>query len=184
MPGPEAPGFAVDRSRGKMTSGDHHEELDAAIIGAGIGGLSAAAVLARAGCRVAVFEAQPHPGGYLVGFSRKGFTFDSSVQWLNNCRPGGYVDRVLGYVGSNYPKAVQGRRVRRYRGGSFDYVLTENPDDLRDQLVRDFPEDAAGIRRLFAECRKLGEQFDILNRRMRGPRSDEGRGQCRPHDLA
>jgi len=151
-----------------MRSGDPHDELDAAIIGAGIGGLSAAAVLAHAGCRVAVFEAQPHPGGYLVGFARKGFSFDSSVQWLNNCRAGGYVHRVLGAIGDDYPRSIRASRVRRYRGESFDYVLTDNPDELRDQLVRDFPEDAAGIRRLFAECRKLGLHFDILNRRMRG----------------
>jgi len=151
-----------------MNNGAVYEECDVVVIGAGIGGLSAAAALARGGLRVTVFDAQPHAGGYLMGFSRKGFTFDSSVQWLNNCRPGGYVDRVLGTIGDDYPKSIQAGRVRRYRGESFDYLLTDDPDLLRDRLVRDFPEDAVGIQRLFALCKKLGRHFEVLNRRMRG----------------
>ncbi len=75
---------------------------------------------------------------------------------------------MLGYVGDDFPKSIRASRVRRYRGGTFDYVLTDNPDLLRDQLVRDFPEDAEGILRFFSDCRKLGPHFDILNRRMRG----------------
>ena len=44
------------------------EEVDVIIIGSGIGGLSAAALLARYGKRVLVLEAHEHPGGCAHGF--------------------------------------------------------------------------------------------------------------------
>lgn len=50
-----------------------------AIIGAGIGGLTAGNLLARRGRRVVIFESQPSPGGYTAGFTRRGFYFESGT---------------------------------------------------------------------------------------------------------
>jgi len=47
-----------------------------AVIGAGLGGLSAAIVLARAGFRVTIFEKNDHVGGKLNLLPTKGFSFD------------------------------------------------------------------------------------------------------------
>ena len=44
------------------------EALHIAIIGAGAAGLAAAWDLARAGCRVELFEAEPSVGGLAAGF--------------------------------------------------------------------------------------------------------------------
>ncbi len=52
---------------------------DAIVVGAGLGGLSAAAGLARAGKRVVLVERQPGPGGNARAFQRKGYTFDPAV---------------------------------------------------------------------------------------------------------
>jgi phytoene dehydrogenase-like protein len=43
------------------------EEWDTIIIGAGIGGLTAAACLVKAGLRVLVLDRNPHPGGTGIG---------------------------------------------------------------------------------------------------------------------
>ncbi|HHH13060.1 MAG TPA: FAD-dependent oxidoreductase, partial [Thiolapillus brandeum] len=45
---------------------------DVVVIGAGIGGLTAAALLARCGRSVLVIERHDRPGGYLHGFRRHG----------------------------------------------------------------------------------------------------------------
>ena len=52
-----------------------------AIIGAGFGGLSAAAYLSRAGYDVTVFEKNNQPGGRAMVYKSKGFTFDMGPSW-------------------------------------------------------------------------------------------------------
>lgn len=49
------------------------------VIGAGIGGLSAAALLAKAGYLVTVLEAQTYPGGSASTFEHKGYRFESGA---------------------------------------------------------------------------------------------------------
>lgn len=48
-----------------------------AVVGAGIGGLAAAALLAKAGRRVAVFEQAPYAGGKAASMQLGGFRFDT-----------------------------------------------------------------------------------------------------------
>lgn len=53
----------------------------AVVIGAGIGGLSAASVLAQAGWEVTVIEKNNKPGGRINYFQAEGFTFDMGPSW-------------------------------------------------------------------------------------------------------
>lgn len=51
------------------------------VIGSGFSGLSASAVLAKAGYEVEVFEKNSQPGGRARKFTEKGFTFDMGPTW-------------------------------------------------------------------------------------------------------
>lgn len=53
----------------------------AIVVGAGFGGLSAAAYLAEAGYDVTVLEKNDHPGGRAMVLKKKGFTFDMGPSW-------------------------------------------------------------------------------------------------------
>ena len=142
---------------------------DAVIIGAGIGGLTAAALLAKAGRKVIIAEEQPVCGGYLADFTRKGFIFDSSVQWLNQCSPGGLVYKIMNYIDPGFPECERMQNIRRYRGKDFDYLLTGCPDRLRDKLINDFPAEKKNLLKFFSDCKKIGGHFMLLNRRQRLP---------------
>jgi len=138
---------------------------DVVIIGAGVSGLTAAALLARAGLGVCVLEEQPRPGGYLQGFSRKGFTFDTAVQWLNGMGSGGMSRKLLDELGGDdQPAFPRLGAFQRNKGQSFDYLLTTEPDLLRDQLAADFPADAPGIHRLFDDARDMAARMDKLHK--------------------
>jgi len=137
------------------------------VIGAGMGGLTAAALLAKAGLSVCVLEMDARPGGYLAGFRRKSFIFDTAIHWLNQCGSAGFVRRMFDFIGPGAPETVDLQRIRRYRGDSFDYLLTTNPNELRDQLALDHPEQEAGLRKFFAASEKIGAAFVDLTHGMR-----------------
>src|SRR6185503_16756705 len=60
---------------------DPQPSYDAAVIGAGIGGLICANLLARAGLRVLLVEQHFMAGGYCSTFRRAGFTFDAATHF-------------------------------------------------------------------------------------------------------
>jgi phytoene dehydrogenase-like protein len=66
----------------------------AIIIGAGIGGLTAAASLAKAGLDVTVLEAHIYPGGCAGTFYHQGYRFDAGATLAGGFYPGGPMDRV------------------------------------------------------------------------------------------
>jgi phytoene desaturase len=69
----------------KPTIGSQKEKIsnkNVAIIGTGIGGLASAALLAKEGYKVTVFEKNDQPGGRAWLFKDKGFTFDMGPSWL------------------------------------------------------------------------------------------------------
>src|SRR5216110_2269734 len=57
------------------------DSYDAIVIGAGIGGLVCANLLARDGLRVLLVEQHYMAGGYCSTFRRKGYTFDAATHF-------------------------------------------------------------------------------------------------------
>ena len=142
------------------------DKYDVVIIGAGIGGLTAAAVLAKAGLSVLTADMNGTPGGCIAGFDRNGFHFETAIHWLNLLGPTGPARKILDYLKENSPETPAPKTVRRFKGDTFDYTLTRNPDELRDTLIRDYPADEKGIVRFFEDARRMGGAFENLTRRM------------------
>lgn len=75
------------------------ERVDVAIIGSGLGGLVAAAHLARAGMSVAVFEGHYTAGGCATQFARgpkrAQYHFDVGLHYIGDCEDDGQIPRLL-----------------------------------------------------------------------------------------
>ncbi len=71
----------------------------AVVIGAGIGGLTTAAVLARSGMRVTVLEAHVYPGGCAGTFYHQKYLFDAGATLAGGFYPGGPMDLVAREAG-------------------------------------------------------------------------------------
>ncbi|MDR4509214.1 MAG: NAD(P)/FAD-dependent oxidoreductase [Candidatus Brocadiaceae bacterium] len=68
---------------------------DVIVIGAGIAGLTCAAILAKNGKKVLLVEQHFIPGGYCTAFKRKGFLFDAAVHHIGGCGKWSVVGRCL-----------------------------------------------------------------------------------------
>lgn len=77
-----------------------------AIVGAGIGGLTAAALLAHRGYQVQVLEQALVPGGCASTFKRKGFTFDVGATQVAGLEPGGIHHRIFSELEIEIPAAT------------------------------------------------------------------------------
>lgn len=99
------------------------------IIGAGVGGLTTAAVLSRAGLDVTVLEAHVYPGGCAGTFFHQGYRFDAGATLAGGFYPGGPMDLVAKAAGiDRWPLLDEpdlpamdvylpdGRRVSRWMG--------------------------------------------------------------------
>lgn len=69
------------------------------IVGAGVGGLTTAAVLAKSGFDVTVLEAHIYPGGCAGTFYHQGFKFDAGATLAAGFYPGGPMDLVAKTTG-------------------------------------------------------------------------------------
>jgi phytoene desaturase len=69
------------------------------VVGAGLGGLTAAAILARAGLDVVVLERQDAPGGLAHSVQRGPYRFDPAVHFLLHAQDGRAIDLLLRHLG-------------------------------------------------------------------------------------
>jgi prolycopene isomerase len=140
-----------------------HEEAardayDAIVVGAGIGGLTAGAFLARAGRRVLVLERHDRPGGYAHAFRRRGYRFDSAVHVVGGCEPRPFegaalLHRVLAALGvrerCDFVRVDPGYRVE------WPGLALDAPSELEpfvEAHVERFPAEEKGIRGFVADC--------------------------------
>ncbi|MGJ4915317.1 FAD-dependent oxidoreductase [Bradyrhizobium sp. HKCCYLRH2060] len=141
-------------------------DCDVAVIGAGIGGLTAAALLAESGLKVKVFDHHVVPGGFCHTYLRKAhhdnkpvlYRFDAGPHDFSGVWPGGPVDGVLRRLG--VADRIQWRRV------THSYRLAgrriEVPEDWRAYvrlLCEMFPASADGLTRLFDTIHAIFESM-------------------------
>lgn len=77
-----------------------------AVIGAGIGGLTAGALLAKRGYEVTVYEQAAIAGGCASTFKRRGFTFDVGATQVAGLEPGGIHHRIFAELSVDLPEAT------------------------------------------------------------------------------
>jgi len=82
------------------TSEPRADSYDAVVVGSGFGGVSAAALLARAGLGVLLCERAEGLGGYGHTIERGGYVFDPAVRVTHAAGPGGLFAAVLSHLGT------------------------------------------------------------------------------------
>ena len=125
---------------------------DAIVIGAGLGGLSAAAFLARGGLSVRVLERHVQPGGYATTFMRGGHEFEVSLHELSGIGPpedrGGLWEVLDALDITSKVDFVQIPEFYRAIGPDLDLRVPVGREAALDAFCRAFPRERKGLTRL------------------------------------
>jgi C-3',4' desaturase CrtD len=114
------------------------QELNVVVIGAGVGGLAAGALLARKGAMVTVLEAQDYPGGCAATFSRNGYRFDAGATVGCGFHPGAPMDMLGKELGINWPVSME-PVAWQYRHSSLYLDLLPHRVDILERFPRSAP---------------------------------------------
>ncbi|MGB5239880.1 MAG: C-3',4' desaturase CrtD [Prochlorococcaceae cyanobacterium] len=169
-------------------SSTHAPLLDVTVIGGGIAGLTAAALLAREGLSVRLLEAHSQTGGCAGTFRRGAYVFDVGATQVAGLEPGGIHDRLFHHLGVEAPAAspLDPGCVVDLCDGQPPIRLWRDPERWCQERQRQFP----GSERFWSLCAVLHEANWSFARRnpVLPPRTlwDLGQllGALRPANLA
>jgi|KBSSwiStaDraftv2_1062776.scaffolds.fasta_scaffold203134_2 phytoene dehydrogenase-like protein len=132
------------------------QTYDAVIVGAGIGGLICANLLAREGLSVLLVEQHYMVGGYCSTFRRKGFTFDAATHFYpllgNPATITGKLLRELG-VTNGWVKMDPVDHFHFPDGSTF--AVPADFDTYVSKLKQEFPHEAESLDQFFVLVREL-----------------------------
>jgi len=129
------------------------DTFDVVVIGAGLGGLSAGACLAKAGRRVLVVEREEGPGGNARAFRRGPCTFDPAIHVTAQGFNVEFLDLYLAALGIG--EQVGLLRAEDCFGvdiGGERFRLPVGLDALTTYLAEQFPREADGVTRFVETC--------------------------------
>ncbi|WP_405574065.1 phytoene desaturase family protein [Winogradskyella sp. Asnod2-B02-A] len=138
---------------------------DTIIVGAGVGGLSAAICLARAGQKVLVLEQHDVPGGWCHSFYLNGYRFTPGVHYVGLLDKGQSTSELYEGLGiandiAFYKMNPKGFEHCWIEDERFDYP--SNFDDFQAALIERFPHEKKGIIKYLTLVKNVGKQLQLI----------------------
>ena len=126
-------------------------DFDAIIIGGGLSGLSAGAILSRHGNRVLLLEQHYVPGGCATTFKRKDFLMEAGLHAMD----GHLIEEkrnhsVLRYLGvRKYLEFIKLPEFFHVQSARVEFTFPSGAGTAMEALAKSFPKEEPGIRKLF-----------------------------------
>jgi phytoene dehydrogenase-like protein len=140
---------------------------DVVVIGAGLGGLTAGAILARAGRKVLVIERSNSVGGAASSYKSGDLFVEGSLHETSDPHdPRDPKHSVLTRAGViDAVKWVPAGAFYEVRGGPIDppFMMPDNFDAARLALTTRFPEACAGIHQILGEMERIASTLGTLS---------------------
>lgn len=143
-----------------------NEAAEIIVIGSGIGGLTAAALLQDRGISTLVFEKNRYPGGSCSSFQREGYNFDAGASVFygfgENCKSGtlNLHTRIFRKLGLQVPTISDPVQIHYHLPSGFSIPAFYDRHAFLDALRARFPHERDGIEKFYNELEAV---HDILS---------------------
>jgi phytoene desaturase len=136
---------------------------DVVVIGAGGGGLAAAARLSLGGMKVLLIEQHYKVGGYMTNFERGPYTFEVSLHAMGSPEPGGMTHMTFKALEIlDKVKPIRLDPIYRTVYPDLDLKIPADTDAYRELLKKEFPHEAEGIDGLFKTLKNINRTMMAL----------------------
>lgn len=127
-------------------------KYDIIIIGAGLGGLTAGAKLAKEGRKVLLIEQHSQPGGCATTFKRGGFTLEVGLHEMDGPSERDMKSRIFNDLDVfNNVEFIRIPEFYRFINGRYDITIPHEPQIAIERLSLSFPDEVSGIRAYFEQ---------------------------------
>ena len=138
-------------------------KYDALVIGSGMGGLTTAALLSDLGWKVCVLEQHYTAGGYTHSYERNGYEWDVGVHYIGDVGAPTRTRRMFDYLsGGKLEWAPMADEYDRFFVGDKVFNAKAGKQTFRDNLLRQFPDEADAIDRYMALLQRVGGALSEL----------------------
>lgn len=143
---------------------------DIVVVGAGLGGLLSAVILAKEGMKVCVLEKDKQIGGCLQTFSFNKKVFDSCVHYIGGLGEGHTLNKIFSYAGIMDKLALT-----EYSENAFDRIAFADEDltypqaqgnrNFIEQLLPYFPYERESLEKYIQQVNYVGDHFPLYRLR-------------------
>jgi all-trans-retinol 13,14-reductase len=150
------------------------DKIDAIVIGSGIGGLTCAGLLSKAGKRVLVLEQHYIAGGCTHSFEDKGFEFDTGIHYIGNIEKR---KKILDLI--TEPKIEWDQMGNKENGYCYDEIVVEDKhyylrageEAFLREAYKYFPEEIENVKKYLQYVKEVSKKDIFFNLKIL---------QCRP----
>lgn len=154
------------------------DKYDIVIIGAGLGGLLSAVILAKEGKKVCVIERDKQIGGCLQTFSFEKKVFDSCVHYIGGLGEGHTLNKIFRYAG-----IMDKLQLKQFDPDAFDkiafgddkvtYPQAQGSANFIEQLSNYFPAEKSALEEYIKQINFVGDHFPLYRLRSGNGREKE-----------
>ena len=141
-------------------------EYDVVVVGGGLGGLTAGALLALEGKKVLLLERHYRPGGCATVFRRGDYTVEVGLHEMDGLHEEDFKRKLfLDLKVFDHVEFIRVPEFYRFLNGRLDITVPEGYNTAIQAFTARFPEEEKGIRRFFARLRAIEKEARAVPKR-------------------